>query len=76
MIKNPGTSNCIKCGKPATIYGGHVIGRQKMALGNLIEVKILAGWCKDHRDSMVSDKNGCFGQYDNKKHGNVISIKF
>lgn len=63
------TSKCIVCGKEATTHHGHVIGRQKMALGNYIETKILAGFCDEHNESLESDKNGCFGTYDNLKHG-------
>lgn len=70
-----GTSNCIKCGETATLHTGHVLALEKMALGNLVEVKIIAGWCSDeHYDSTKSNWNGCYGEYDNEKHGNVIKI--
>ena len=36
------TTNCVYCGKPATILSGHVLSGRK---------KIIAGWCKKHGDS-------------------------
>lgn len=74
---NGGTSLCIKCGKPSTFYGGHVIGQQKMALGNLIDVEIVAGWCsKDCYNSVKSwgDRNGCYGKYDNVSMGYIKNV--
>ena len=68
MYERVGTKNCIACGKPAKLYSGHLKAYVCMALGNLIEIKIVAGWCsiKCH-NSMKSNKNGCFGEYDNTK---------
>lgn len=70
-----GTSNCIKCGKPAKLYSGHLKARKKMALGNLIDIEISAGWCSEKcHDSMKSDENGCFGRYYNETMGYVENI--
>jgi hypothetical protein len=75
MNNHCGTSNCIKCHKPATLFSGHIIGKERMALGNLVEIKILAGWCCiEHHDSMKSDANGCYGKYDNEKMGEIIKV--
>lgn len=41
----PKTTNCVICGKPAVLWTGHVIAYQRMALGNLVPVKIVAGYC-------------------------------
>lgn len=30
---------CILCGKPAVLYHGHVIAKERMALGNLVNQK-------------------------------------
>jgi hypothetical protein len=70
-----GTSNCIKCGKPARLYGGHIKAKKKMALGNLIDIKISAGWCSEEcYNSMESDDSGCYGTYDNMTMGYVENI--
>lgn len=65
------TSNCIVCGKEANVWHGHVIGKQKMALGNLVDVKVIAGFCDEHDNSIESDENGCYGEYSNTKHGKL-----
>ena len=66
MYRYMGTKYCIACGKPSIMFAGHLIDKTKMALGNLIDIKISAGWCsKECHDSMMSDKYGCFGNYDN-----------
>ena len=38
-----GTSLCVCCGKNAVFHCGHVIAKEKMALGNFIDRKVLAG---------------------------------
>ena len=65
MYRHMGTKCCIACGKPSIMFAGHLIGKARMALGNLINVKIHAGWCSECYGSINSDKNGCFGEYDN-----------
>lgn len=42
---NSATANCILCGEPATCHHGHVLGQEKMALGNYVDIKIIAGFC-------------------------------
>jgi predicted hydrocarbon binding protein len=69
-----GTLKCIICGKPAIYHHGHVIGREKMALGNYIDVKIMAGFCEEHNLTVISDENGCYGTYNNVEHGFVPDI--
>lgn len=66
MFDRVGTKNCVACGKPATMYAGHLKTQIRMTLGNLIDFKMSAGWCSDEcYDSMESDENGCYGEYDN-----------
>lgn len=66
MYRHMGTKCCIACGKPSIMFAGYLIGKIKMALGNLIDVKIHAGWCSEEcHDSMKSKPDGCFGKYDN-----------
>lgn len=74
MYGNCATANCIICGKSAMYHHGHVIGKEKMALGNLIDKKIIAGFCEEHKGTVKSDENGCYGQYDNRKHGFIPDI--
>jgi hypothetical protein len=65
-MKNIGTKYCVKCGKPSIMFTGHLKTKQKMALGNLIDVKITCGWCSEEcHVSMKSESDGCFGIYDN-----------
>lgn len=68
------TSNCIVCGKPAVYHHGHVIGKEKMALGNYVDIKIIAGFCEDCNLTAISDENGCYGDYNNKTHGFIPNI--
>lgn len=65
-MNNLGTKYCVKCGKPSIMFGGHLKAKQRMALGNLIDIKISAGWCSfECHDSMKSDESGCYGLFDN-----------
>ncbi len=74
-MNNQGTSNCVRCGKPTAIYAGHLKAKMKMALGNLIDVKIGAGWCSiECHDLSESDGNGCYGTYDNTTMGELKNI--
>lgn len=74
MSKPLGTANCIVCGKPSVMFSGHVKGRMRMALGNLVEVKVLAGFCnEDCKNKVESDETGCFGTY-NQDMGLVENI--
>lgn len=74
MSKSYGTENCIVCGEPARIFRGHVIAKEKMALGNLIDMQVLAGFCSNEcNNTLTSDENGCFGTY-SKKMGLVEDI--
>lgn len=40
------TSNCVICGCKAEYWHGHVVAKERMALGNLIDKKIGAGFVK------------------------------
>jgi len=73
MNKFCGTKLCIVCGKPATCHHGHVLSKERMALGNLIDVTIGAGFCEEHNLSKESDENGCYGKYD-EKYGIIDNI--
>jgi hypothetical protein len=74
MSKASATANCIICGQPAINHHGHVVGREKMALGNLIDVKIIAGFCDNCDNTIKSDAGGCYGKYDNEKHGFIENL--
>ncbi|PHV69169.1 hypothetical protein CS063_17370 [Sporanaerobium hydrogeniformans] len=70
------TSNCIMCGEKAVGWHGHVVAKERMALGNLIDVKVIAGFCKEHNEGgLQSDINGCYGQYSRSKHGELEVFK-
>jgi hypothetical protein len=70
-----GTTNCIKCGKPTYQHSGHLKLRVLGALGIPFEVNVLAGWCSDEcHDSSESTPDGCYGNYDEKKHGVLFNV--
>lgn len=74
MNKPCGTLKCIVCGKPAKMYAGHLKAKQQMALGNLAETEVLAGFCSEEcYKSMTSDNRGCFGNY-KKEYGYIPNI--
>lgn len=76
MPKLIATQYCVKCGKKATTFGGHVIGRERMALGNLIQTKVLAGWCsEDCHDSLPSNSDGCYGEYNSETMGLIPDVR-
>lgn len=77
------TNNCIICGNKATIWQGHVLARQKMALGNYIVTKVLAGFCPTchelalkEQEGYKSDENGCYGKYDPEIAGKLTPFVF
>lgn len=67
------TSNCIKCGKPATFWHGHVQKMEKFVCGYR-PVPVVAGFCDAHFKSEEPDENGCFGHYDLGKMGECIPL--
>lgn len=50
------TSNCVICGDKAVGWSGHVLAREKRALGNYVAVKIIAGKCSKHAEVSVLGK--------------------
>ena len=65
------TEKCIRCGKRATVWHGHIIAKERMALGNLIDKKIIAGFCEEHfRDEGA----GYYGKYDSELMGKCIPL--
>ena len=67
------TSNCIICGDEAIVWHGHVIAKEKMALGNYIDKKITAGFCAKH-DNKRSKANGYFCDYNSNIMGKCIPL--
>ena len=68
------TTNCIKCGKPATVWCGTVVGKQRMALGNLMDVKVAAGFCDEHITSELGKYNHDYGEYNATVMGKCIPL--
>lgn len=50
------TENCVVCGNKAIAWHGYVIAKDKMALGNYIDVKVISGYCKEHEEHLRSTK--------------------
>lgn len=64
------TENCIICGKKAVIWHGHVVAKERMALGNYIDKKVISGFCEQHKDKEVLN-----GQtYNNELMGKCIPL--
>lgn len=73
-MKQLKTINCVKCGKPAAAWCGTVVGKQKMALGNYITVKVIAGFCNAHIDAAINTDGGSFGNYSPELMGKCIPL--
>lgn len=73
-MKNLKTENCILCGKKAVIWQGHVVAKEKMALGNYVDKKVIAGFCEDHKGKCSSDDNGCYGNYNSDIMGRCVPL--
>lgn len=67
------TENCIMCGKKAKNWHGFVLASQKMALGNYVEKKVIAGFCDKHNESLTDDC-GCYGNYDPELMGKCVPL--
>lgn len=66
------TENCIICGKRAVGWHGYVTAKQKMALGNYIDIKVISGYCEDHLQESMNDKNAVNRKsYDSEFMGNA-----
>ena len=66
------TTKCIKFGKEAKFHCGQVTGKDIGAFGIPFDVKILAGFCSGKcHDSLESDSNGCFSEFNFYKYGKV-----
>lgn len=69
MRKLYATKNCVKCGKEATTWTGHIHHEGEKNLDN----SYTAGWCEDCYDKYGQDMNdpdgrpscvGCLGEYE------------
>lgn len=68
------TEKCIICGNNAKNWHGHVIAKEKMALGNYIDKKIIAGFCDIHNEKYLSNDEGCYGNYNSETMGKCIPL--
>lgn len=68
------TKRCIVCGKSAGMWHGYVIAKDKMALGNYVDKKVVAGFCDEHAESSIVDSSGYYGCYDSKLMGECIPL--
>lgn len=66
------TVNCVECGKPATIWHGYVIGKEKRALG-YVPIKVIAGHCESHK--YIESEGGNYGNYEPDLHGKCIQLR-
>lgn len=49
------TESCIICGKKAVAWHGYVVAKDRMALGNYIDVKVISGYCEEHSRDTSGD---------------------
>lgn len=68
------TSNCVICGCKAEYWHGHVVAKERMALGNLIDKKIGAGFCEAHLDIKCNNALGNYGEYSTELMGKCIPL--
>lgn len=68
------TEKCIVCGSTAKMWAGYVVAKDKMALGNYIDKKVIAGFCDKHNEIMGSGIDGNYGYYDSKLMGKCIPL--
>lgn len=68
------TKNCIVCGKEAKLWHGHVIAKERMALGNFIDKKIAAGFCEQHEEEYLDNDSGCYGDYNSGLMGKCVPL--
>ena len=68
------TENCIVCGCKATVWHGHVIAKDRMALGNYIDKKVTAGFCDKHSKILCSGIDGSYGYYNSDLMGKCVSL--
>ena len=73
-MRYPKTEKCVICGEKAICWHGHVLGKEKMALGNYVTKKVVAGFCEIHKDA--ESETACYGEYDNEKMGKCIPMVF
>ena len=52
------TEKCVICGNTAKMWHGYVIAKDKMALGNYIDKKVIAGFCDKHSEILCSGQDG------------------
>lgn len=65
------TEKCVVCGKLAILWHGHVIAKERMPLGNLIDKKIIAGFCEEHFEDEGEDY---YGEYNSNLMGNCVPL--
>lgn len=68
------TENCIVCGKKAVCWHGHVVAKEKMALGNYMDKNIIAGFCGVHNEKYLSGDDGNYGDYNSKQMGKCVPL--
>ncbi len=74
-MKHLKTEKCIICGKKAAGWYGYVIAKQKMALGNYIDIKVISGYCEEHLQENMNNENIVNGKlYNSKLMGRCIPL--
>jgi len=74
MSRHLKTENCVICGCKAKIWHGHVIGKEKMALGNYIDKKVIAGFCQKHSKIERDTERCCYGDYNSEMMGKCTPL--
>ncbi len=73
-MKHLKTEKCVLCGNKAIIWHGHVIAKERMALGNFIDKKVIAGFCKEHGEKEMDTRRCNYGEYNSEIMGNCLPL--
>lgn len=66
------TEKCVICSAKAKYWHGYVLAKERMALGNYIHKKIIAGFCDKHTGR--ENELACYGDYDYLRMGKCIPL--
>lgn len=56
------------------MWHGHEVAADRMASGNYIDKKVVAGFCAKHDKVLQSKADGCYGRYNSKRMGKCIPL--
>lgn len=74
-MKKLKTENCVICGKKAVGWHGYVVAKEKMALGNYIDTKVISGYCEQHLQESINNEDLVNGEtYNSELMGKCVPL--